>query len=256
MEPSRSVHRPSAGTRANAGDRLMLRRSQRDFEDEIKSHLELEIDRLKAQGMNDHDARLAAHKHFGSLTVAEDRYYHVRRFSSFDDIMRDVRHALRGLLRTPAFLVTSVVTLALAMGAVAGMFDVVNTVMLRPLPFPDADRIMTVQAIAPGTDLKDTIGLGNEFYVHLKENSKLIDGIFSWGGGTSTFRVGDRVERIRMSWPTNDIYATLRMRPQLGRLPRPEDRDDAVLISDQLWSTWFNRDPSVIGKWYFVSDSL
>ena len=56
----------------------MLRRSQRDFEDEIKSHLQLEIDRLKTQGMSDHDARLAAHKHFGSLTVAEDRYYHGR----------------------------------------------------------------------------------------------------------------------------------------------------------------------------------
>jgi putative ABC transport system permease protein len=234
----------------------MLRRSQRDFEDEIKSHLDLEIDRLKAQGMNDHDARLAAHKHFGSLTVAEDRYYHGRRFSSFDDIMRDVRQALRGLLRTPAFLVTSVVTLALAMGAVAGMFDVVNTVMLRPLPFPDADRLAFLSATAPGTDLTDTVGLGNEFYVHLKENSKLVDGIFSFGGGTSTLRVGDRVERIRMAWPTNDIYSTLRMRPQLGRLPRPEDRDDAVLISDQLWSNWFNRDSAVIGKWFFVSDSM
>lgn len=234
----------------------MLRRSQRDFEDEIKSHMQLEIDRLKAQGMSDHDARLAAHKHFGSLTVAEDRYYHGRRFASFDEITRDIRHALRGLVRTPAFLATSVVTLALAMGAVAGMFNVVNTVMLRPLPFPEPERIMTLAATAPGSDLKDTIGLGNEFYVHLKENSKLIDGIFSWGGGTSTFRVGDRVERIRMSWPTNDIYATLRMNPQLGRLPRSEDRDDAVLLSDQLWANWFNRDPAVIGKWYFVSDSM
>src|SRR5205085_8617488 len=117
LEPSGAIHCPGARARAHAGDRLMLRRSQRDFEDEIKSHLQLEIDRLKAQGMNDHDARLAAHKHFGSLTVAEDRYFHGRRFSSFDDVMRDVRHALRGLLRTPAFLVTSVITLALAMGA-------------------------------------------------------------------------------------------------------------------------------------------
>src|SRR3954470_18617815 len=160
LEPSRSIHRPCTRARAHAGDRLMLRRSQRDFEDEIKSHMQLEIDRLKAQGMSDHDAQLAAHKHFGSLTVAEDRYYHAQRFSSFDDVMRDVRHAMRGLMRTPAFLVTAVVTLALAMGAVAGMFDVVNTVMLRPLPFPAADRLMFLTATAPGTDVADTVGLG------------------------------------------------------------------------------------------------
>ena len=232
------------------------RRSQRDFENEIRAHLDLEKDRLKRQGLSDEEAEYAARRHFGNVGVAEDRYYHGRRFAWLDDVGRDVRHALRGLLRTPAFLATSVVTLALAIGAVAGMFDVVNTVMLRPLPFPNADRLFFLAATAPGTEIKDTLGLGNEFYVHFKEKSKLIDGIFTWGGGTSTLRVGDRAERIRMSWPTNDIYSTLRMRPELGRLPRPEDRDDAVLISDRLWTTWFNRDSSVIGKWYFVSDSM
>jgi putative ABC transport system permease protein len=232
------------------------RRSQRDFEDEIRSHLELEVERLKAQGMPEVDATHIARRRFGNVGVAEDRYYHGRRFAALDDVMRDGRHALRGLLRTPAFLVTSVVTLTLAIGAVAGMFNVVNTVMLRPLPFPNSDRLVFLSAAAPGTDLTDTVGLGNEFYIHYKENSKLLDGIFSWGGGTSTFRVGDRVERIRMSWPTNDIYATLQMRPQLGRLPRTEDRDDAVLLSDRVWTTWFNRDSSVIGKWFFVSDSM
>jgi predicted permease len=233
-----------------------MRRSQRDFEDEIKSHLELEIDRLRKQGLSDHDARLAAHKHFGSLTVAEDRFYHARPFASFDEIGRDLRHALRGLLRTPAFLVTSVVTLALAMGAVAGMFDVVNTVMLRPLPFPNPDRLVTLAGVAPGSDIRDTFSLQGEFYFHFKETSKLIDGISVVAGGTSTFRAGDRVERIPMSWPTNDMYATLGVKPQAGRFPRDEDNDDAVVISDRLWSTWFNRDPSVIGKWYFVSDSM
>ena len=77
-----------------------------------------------------------------------------------------------------------------------------------------------------------------------------------FSAGTSTFRVGDRVERIRMAWPTNDMYGTLGVHPQLGRLPRTEDDDDAVVISDQLWSTWFGRDPSILGKWFFVSDSL
>ena len=234
---------------------MLGRRSQRDFEDEIKAHMELEVDRLKRQGMSDHDARLAAHKHFGSVTVAEDRFYHGRRFASLDEIGRDLRHSLRGLLRTPAFLVTSVITLSLAIGVVAVMFNVVNTVMLRPLPFPDPDRLISLQGIAPGSDIRDTFDLSGEFYLHFKENSKLIDGIAVVGGGTSTFRVNDRVERIPMGWPTNDMFAVLGARPQLGRLPN-EDESKAVVISDELWKNWFNRDPAVIGKWYFVSDSM
>src|SRR5205085_1052172 len=90
-----------------------------------------------------------------------------------------------------------------------------------------------------------------------KENSKLLTGVSTFISlGTSTLRVGDRVERVGMAWPTNDLYSTLGVRPQLGRLPRTEDGDDVVLISDRLWTTWFNRDPSVVGKWYFVSDSM
>ena len=235
---------------------MFRRRSQRDFEDEIRSHLELETERLKAQGMSDADAAYAARRRFGNVGAAEDRFYHARPFAAVDDIRRDMRHALRGLLRSPAFFVTSVVTLALAIGAVAGMFGVVNTVMLRPLPFPKPDRLVALQGTAPGSDMPERFGLGNEFYVHFREKSQLLDGVFTWGGGTSTLRVGDRVERIPMGWATNDMYATLGVRPQVGRLPRTEDGDDAVLISDRLWNTWFNRDPSVIGKWYFVSDSM
>ena len=170
--------------------------------------------------------------------------------------MSDFRHGWRALVRTPAFLVTSVITLALAIGAVVGMFSVVNTVLLRPLPFPDADRLVVVSGTAPGSDLPERFGLGAEFYLHYKERSQLLDGIFLFGGGTSTLRTDDRVERIPMAFPTNDVYATLGARPQAGRLPLPEDEDRVVLISDRLWSTWFGRDPAVIGQTYFVSGEM
>jgi predicted permease len=168
----------------------------------------------------------------------------------------DFRHAWRALLRTPAFLVTSVVTLALAIGAVVGMFNVVNTVLLRPLPFPDSDRLVVLSGTAPGSDMPDLFGLGAEFYLHYKERSQLLDGVFMFGAGTSTLRVNERVERIPMAFPTSDVYATLGGRPQLGRLPVPADDDRVVVISDQLWTRWFGRDPSVIGKRYFVSGGM
>ena len=232
------------------------RRSQRDFEDEITSHLQLEIDRLKAQGMSDADAERAARRNFGNVGVAEDRFYHANPLASMQDVLRDLGHAWRSLRRTPAFFVTAVGTLALAIGATAGMFSVVNTVLLEPLPYPNSDRLVVLRGTAPGSDLPEQFGIGNDFYFHYKENSKLIDGIFGFGNGTSTLRTDDRVERIGMVWPMNDMYATLGVRPQLGRLPRAEDRDDAILISDRLWSTWFGRDPNILGKWYFVSDSM
>ncbi|MGH7639170.1 MAG: ADOP family duplicated permease [Gemmatimonadaceae bacterium] len=235
---------------------MLGRRSQRDFEDEIKSHIELEAERLRAQGMSAEDADRAARRRFGNVGVAEDRFYHGQRFASVQDMLRDMKHAWRSLLRTPGFLVTSVVTLALAIGAVTGMFSVVNTVLIEPLPFPNADRLVAVSGTAPGSDLPERFGPGLEFYLHYKEQSKLHDGVFVFQGGTSTFRTDDRVERIPMSWPTIDMYATLGVRPALGRLPVPEDGDDVVVISDQLWTNWFGRDPSVIGKSYFVSDSM
>jgi predicted permease len=168
----------------------------------------------------------------------------------------DFRHAWRALIRTPVFFVTSVVTLALAIGAVVGMFNVVNTVLLRPLPFPDSNRLVVVSGTAPGSDLPDRFGLGPEFYLHYKERSQLLDGIFLFGAGTSTLRTNDRVERIPMAFPTIDIYSTLGVQPQLGRLPVPEDADRVVVISDQLWTRWFGRDRGVLGKRYFVSGEM
>src|SRR5688572_24754039 len=133
------------------------------------------------------------------------------------------------------------------------MFSVVRTVLLEPLPFPNSDRLVVLSGTAPGSDLPATFGLGFDFYFHYKENSKLLDGVFAFGGGTSTLRTDTRVERIPMAFPTNDMYATLGVRPMVGRLPVPEDADRVVLISHRLWDTWFGRDTAVIGRSYFVS---
>lgn len=235
---------------------MLGRRSQDDFHAEIRSHLQLEIDRLRAQGMSPEEAERTARRNFGNLGAAEDRFYHGRRWWRVEDTMRDLRHSWRALRRTPGFLFASVGTLALAMGAVAGMFCVVNAVLLKPLPYPNPDRLVGVLGTAPGSDMPELFNVGPEFYLHYKERAKTLNGIFVYNGGTSTLRTDHRVERIPMSWPTNDMYATLGVRPQLGRLPLPEDEDNVVLISDTLWTTWFNRDPAVVGQRHFVSDEM
>lgn len=235
---------------------MLGQRSQDDFSDEIHSHLQLEIDRLVAQGMSQADAERAARRNFGNVGVAEDRFYHNQRWWKLEDAIRDLRHSWRALRRTPGFLVTAVGTLALAIGAVAGMFSVVNAVLLRPLPFPHPDRLVQILGTAPGSDMPEQFNVGAEYYLQYKERATTLDGIFAFGAGTSTFRTDQRVERIPMAWLTPDVYPTLGVQPQLGRLPVPEDGDNVVLISDQLWATWFGRDSGIVGKWHFVSDSM
>ncbi len=169
--------------------------------------------------------------------------------------MADLAHAVRTLRRTPGFTLTAVGMLGLAIGAVAGMFNVVSTVLLDRLPYADPDRLVYITASAPGSGLPPELGAAPEFFLQYKEQSTLLQDVAGYDSYTSTLRVGDRVERVRMSQPTNSLYSTLGVTPLLGRLPDEQDGDRAVVISHALWTAWFGQDPSVIGRSYDISDA-
>jgi predicted permease len=232
------------------------RRPQSDFDEEVRAHLELEEERLRAQGLSPAEARAAARRNFGNVGNAGDRFRDAQPLAWLSGLGRDLGHGWRSLLRTPGFLAAAVGTLALSIGAVAGMFGVVHAVLVQPLPYRDAGRLVVLGGSAPGSDLPERFGLGADFYLHYRERSQLLEGAALLNGGMSTLRVDTRVERVPMAWPTNELYPLLGVRPQLGRLPAAEDGDGVVLISDRLWSGWFGRDPSVVGKTYFVNDGM
>ena len=167
--------------------------------------------------------------------------------------IRDLRHALRALRRTPGFAAIAIGTLGLAIGVNAGMFSVVDTVLLRPLPYANVDRVMYIAASAPGSGMPDEFGVSPEFYIQYRERSKLLEDLSTTNSFTSTLRAGDRVERVRMSWPTYTLFSTLGAKPILGRLPTADDEDRVALLSYQLWTTWFGRDSAVIGRSYSMS---
>ncbi|MFN8573125.1 MAG: ABC transporter permease [Gemmatimonadaceae bacterium] len=167
----------------------------------------------------------------------------------------DLRHAVRSLRRSPGFTIVAIGTLGLAIGANAGIFTVVQRVLLDPLPFAQPDRLMHVAATAPGSDLPAEFGLSNEFYVQFREQSKLASDVAVFNGGTSTMRVGDRVERVPMVWPTWNLPALLGLKPILGRLPTADDGNRVSLITYAAWQSWFGGDSSVIGKVYEISYS-
>jgi predicted permease len=166
---------------------------------------------------------------------------------------RDLRYAWRSLKRTPGFTFMAAGMLGLAIGANAGMFSVVNTVLLDPLPYADTDRLVHIAASAPGSDFPAEFGVASEFYVHYKERSRLLEDVSTYNSFTSTLRAGDRVERVRMSWPTNSMFTTLGAKPILGRLPVAEDEERVAVISYALWRSWFGGGPEVIGRTYEIS---
>lgn len=170
-----------------------------------------------------------------------------------NDWLRDFRLSARALRRTPGFTALVVGMLALAIGASAGMFGVVNTVLLRPLPFTEPGRLVSIRATAPGSDMPEEFDPSNEFLFQYREQAKQLSGVATWNSFTSTARTADRVERIRMSYPTPNLFQVLGASPILGRLPVPEDQEGVVVLSYAMWSSWFGRDSTVLGKPLWVS---
>ncbi len=166
------------------------------------------------------------------------------------DAWRDWRHAVKSLAKAPAFTLTAVGTLGLAIGASAAIFTLVDTILLDPLPYPDPDRLVMLRGLGAGHRRRRGFGLSTEFSSNIKENADLLEGVATYNTFTSTLRTDERVDRVWMSSPTLSLFETLGVQPLIGRLPDAEDGDRVALLSHDLWMEWFAGDPNVLGRSY------
>jgi predicted permease len=163
---------------------------------------------------------------------------------------RDFTHAARSLTRAPGFTLIVVATLALPIGANTAIFSVVNDVILAPLPFPNADRLVHIGGTAPGTDQPAEFGVPDELYFEYKESVPAIEDIGLYGTGSSTTRADDHVDQLFLTQATPSFFTTLGVQPLHGRLPNEQDTANVVVLSHWLWQSWFNSDQKVIGRSY------
>src|SRR5919197_3415467 len=118
------------------------RRSDADFAAEIEAHLQLEADRLRESGLGTEEAEAAARRAFGNVTSARERFYEAGRWLFWDHLRQDLSFAVRMLLRSPLLTATVVLTLALGIGVNSLVFSVAHAVVFRPLPYPEAERLV------------------------------------------------------------------------------------------------------------------
>jgi putative ABC transport system permease protein len=175
-----------------------------------------------------------------------------RRGGRMDRLGQELRHAARRLVRSPAFTVTAVLTLALAIGANAAIFAVVQHVVLNPLPYPASDRLIELDHGSVG--LRVAAGLGNTagLYFHYLERSRTLEGAALYRTVDRTISGTGEPERIRVTRVTPSLASVLRVSPVVGRWFTEQEgtpgTTPAAVLSHKLWARRYNSDTSVVGR--------
>lgn len=238
---------------------------ERDVRDELDFHLEMRTQELVDKGMDPEAAARAARLAFGNrddverrahgLSSADDRRRrHVERFSSLAD---DARHAMRRLIHEPAFALVAILTLALCIGANVAVFSVVNTVVLRPLPFPEADRLVTFYNSYPGSGIERTNNSVPDLYD--RGDLDALGSVALFNEVSATLGEGNTSANVFVSHVSSAFFEVLGVPPAMGRTFEDGDgvpgQNTTVVISDGFWRRHFGGAGDVVGRTLEVEDT-
>ncbi|HEX5083016.1 MAG TPA: ABC transporter permease [Blastocatellia bacterium] len=248
-------------SRLKAAMQALLRRSQAESEldEELRYHIERQIEQNIRMGMSPQEARLAARRAFGGVETAKERSRDARGLRWLEEIWHDLRYGARTLVRNPGFTLTAVATLSLGMGANTAIFSLVNTVFLHALPFPQPERIMTVweETPADGIDDRQSFAPGN--YSDMKAQQTVFAQIAALVRSEMNL-TGDgepeKLEGVAVFEP--EAFDILGVKPAAGRLFQPGEylrgANRVVLISHGFWQRRFGGAADAIGKELTLND--
>src|SRR5215471_15507938 len=158
---------------------MFRRRSDADFAAEIESHLAFEIERLQDEGLGADEARAAARRAFGNVTLRQEQSYERHRWMWFERIVQDARYAVRTWRQAPGLALISVLTIALGTGATTAIFSVVDATLLHPLPYPRADALVSIVDDLPGAGSYD-VGLSQPEWLDLQQSGIFENVALAW----------------------------------------------------------------------------
>lgn len=219
--------------------------AERELSREIASHLDLLEEEYARRGLTPHDARIAARRAYGGIELAKELHREARSFVWAEQRCKDLAYGVRSLRRTPGFTALAAVTLALGIGASTAIFSVVNAVLLRPLPYKDPGRLVTLLHNGTGP-----VAPAN--YLDWRDQSRSFEAMGAADYWTPNLTGTTPPEHLRGLRVTQSLMPTLGIEPLLGRLFRPgEDQagsEHEVILSYRLWRRRFNGDADVLGK--------
>jgi predicted permease len=222
-----------------------------DLDEELRGHLRLAIEERVARGQSYGDAERAARREFGNLGVVSEVTREMWGGGWFERLMQDVRYGARTLRRSPAFTLVAGLTLALGIGATTAMFTVVHAVLLRPLPYPQSDRLVQVSYHHPNSPYAGP-GMADVDWIAIRDKLRLFDRAAAFGPAVVTLTNAGDPARIAGGFATNELFEALGVPAVRGRtLARADEEsgsEKVVVLGDRLWRERFSADPAIVGK--------
>jgi putative ABC transport system permease protein len=226
-----------------------------DLAREIRAHLELEAEERVAEGASPDDARDAARRAFGNVLRIREDARSVWTPVWIDHLQQDLRYAVRTLAKSPGFTLVAVLTLALGIGANTAIFTVVNAVLLRPLPFPDSDRVVRIVEHPPrdgSGGARRVVGLSASEIAAFASQTTTLSHVGTHIPTIRTLTSRDEPVRLIGARLSPALLSMVETAPLLGRLfETPEDAPGAepvVILSHASWQRYFGSDPNIVGQ--------
>ncbi|HEV2500896.1 MAG TPA: ADOP family duplicated permease [Terriglobia bacterium] len=241
--------------------RLLFRAliSRHDFEagmaEELRFHIEQYAEELVRSGVSPDEARRRARIEFGGVNCVKAECREALGLRIFDELGREIRHAARLFQKTPGFTATALLTLALCFGANLTIFAVIDAVLLRPLPFPQAGRLVTIFNTYPKANVeRDGASITN--YYERRGRIPAFRSLSIYAFGTAIVGENGTAEREQITRVSPDFFTTLGTGPVIGRsftdAEMTYQTDDVAILTNSCWRQRFAADPHVIGRKIWV----